>query len=38
MHINYKKILRQNNKDCIRNFGRYLDKIKYKQFNRTNVM
>ena len=35
--VAYKKILRCTNKDKIRNLGRYLDKSKYKRFNRTQV-
>jgi hypothetical protein len=33
----YRKILRCGDEDLIKNFGRYLDKVKYKWFNKTNV-
>jgi hypothetical protein len=33
--VPYWRILRSNNKDQIRNLGRYLDKLKYKSFNET---
>ena len=35
--VTYRKILRFTNKDQIRNLGRYLDKIGYRWFNRTQV-
>jgi hypothetical protein len=35
--VAYRKIFRCSNKDQIRNVGKYLDKIKYKWFNRTKV-
>jgi hypothetical protein len=36
--VGYRKILRRTNKDYIRNLGRYLHKVKYKWFNKTNIM
>ena len=33
--VAYRKIVRCTNKDQIRNVGSYLDKVKYKWFNRT---
>jgi len=36
--IAYIKVLICTNKDQIRNLGRYLDKIRYKWFNRTKVI
>ena len=35
--VTYRKILRFTNKDQIQNLGRYLDKIRYRWFNRTQV-
>ena len=36
--IAYNKVLRYTNKDQIGNLGRYLDKVRYKRFNRTKVI
>jgi hypothetical protein len=36
--VAYRKILRCTNKDEIRILGKYLDKVKYKWFNKTKEM